>query len=269
MTKSKNEILVEEIHNTFNIASEKLLANAQEILNQSGTIPMEKAERLKAIGFVNANEVKKWDKIKMTKELADRIRYYQMAYPMNKFITEEQVKMICKKYNLVCAPVNAYSGFVPETKLKQIENFQIKKQDEKILNVKISCAWNTGVPYGDFLIRTRGGSHIHNELGMDLIPVNHPALYWMSGTLFSVNVNDNTGYVTQYKVYGTQQMLICAPKKDMNLKGLEKVGAIFTSFVTVDVPDPVVLQPCNGGYLIVAAWGDEASDEIVVNPIHN
>ena len=32
-----------------------------------------------------------------------------------------------------------------------------------------------------------------------------------------------------------------------------------------NIPDPVVLQPVCGGYLIVCAWGDEASDEIVVN----
>ena len=66
-----------------------------------------------------------------------------------------------------------------------------------------------------------------------------------------------------------QSLLICAPPKDMDLKGLHKIGAIFTSLVTVTVPDPVVLHPCKGGYLIIAAWGDEASDEIVVNNINN
>jgi len=33
--------------------------------------------------------------------------------------------------------------------------------------------------------------------------------------------------------------------------------------------DPVVLQPVKGGYLIITAWGDEASDELVVNQKFN
>ncbi|MBK8366268.1 MAG: hypothetical protein IPL10_02335 [Bacteroidetes bacterium] len=35
------------------------------------------------------------------------------------------------------------------------------------------------------------------------------------------------------------------------------------------IPDPVVLQPVHYGFLIVTAWGDEASDDIVVNPKNN
>ena len=35
------------------------------------------------------------------------------------------------------------------------------------------------------------------------------------------------------------------------------------------IPDPVVLQPVKGGYLIITAWGDEASDPLVINPLMN
>jgi hypothetical protein len=59
---------------------------------------------------------------------------------------------------------------------------------------------------------------------------------------------------------------ICAPKKDMDTKGLSKVGALLSVVTQFTAPkDPVVLRPVKGGYLILAAWGDEASDEIVVN----
>ena len=40
----------------------------------------------------------------------------------------------------------------------------------------------------------------------------------------------------------------------------------------VNIPeliDPVVLQRVVGGYLILSAWGPEASDPIVVNEINN
>lgn len=36
-----------------------------------------------------------------------------------------------------------------------------------------------------------------------------------------------------------------------------------------EIPDPVVLYPVREGYLIVTAWGDEASDPDVVNEVNN
>lgn len=39
--------------------------------------------------------------------------------------------------------------------------------------------------------------------------------------------------------------------------------------MSANVPDPVVLQQVKGGYLIITAWGDEASDENVVNQLFN
>ncbi len=47
----------------------------------------------------------------------------------------------------------------------------------------------------------------------------------------------------------------------------EKVGSFINKKIVV--PDPVILQPVKGGYLIVTAWGDEASDPDIINPIHN
>lgn len=57
---------------------------------------------------------------------------------------------------------------------------------------------------------------------------------------------------------------ICAPAKDMDMRGKRA-----QNFMVKDIPDPIVLQPVHGGYLIVCAWGDEASDEIVVNEKFN
>ena len=56
----------------------------------------------------------------------------------------------------------------------------------------------------------------------------------------------------------------CAPAKDMDMRGKRA-----QNFMVKDIPDPIVLQPVHGGYLIVCAWGDEASDEIVVNEKFN
>lgn len=262
MEKTKNQILVEEIHSTFNTASEKMLFDALEILKQAGSGSQEKADRLIAAGFHNATDVQKWNAIKITKELADIIQRYQQIYPFNKFITEDQVSAICKKYKLLCAPIERYKGFVPETKLNQIEHFKINESDKKPSMVRIKSAWNSGT-----LLRSVCARNIHKKLGMKLIPANSPELYWQRTVLFSTKGQGS--YIEKYDLIDNSKMLICAPAKDMDLKGLKKIGSTFNSFVTVTVPDPVVLQPCKGGFLIVAAWGDEASDPLVVNPINN
>lgn len=270
MKQTKNyPKVVEQIHNEFYSAGEELLKEALLVINNNETL-IDKAERLENIGFKNSLEVKKASVIRLPKVVADLVQYYQQKYPFNKFITEDQVKKICNKYKLVCAPIENYKGFVPENKLNQIENFGLDASDNEVDLIEITKAWNTGVKFGDFLNRNRGANHIHRELGLKLIPSNHPALYWQRGGLFSVTHGSiDTGYVEKYKVYNRTKMVICAPKKDMELNGLERVGLFFLSGITVTAPDPVVLQPVKGGYLIVAAWGDEASDEIVVNTINN
>ena len=42
-----------------------------------------------------------------------------------------------------------------------------------------------------------------------------------------------------------------------------------TSLRENEIPDPVVLQEVRGGYLIITAWGDEASDPLIVNKNNN
>jgi hypothetical protein len=54
---------------------------------------------------------------------------------------------------------------------------------------------------------------------------------------------------------------ICAPLKDMEIPKNKKL----VGHKIINIPDPVVLQPVRGGYLIVCAWGNESSDEMVVN----
>jgi len=260
--KQNTQELIAQIHNSFNTAGDKILASALDVLNQVGQTTIEKAARLKRVGFTNANDVKKAESIQVSKELAELIQYYQVKYPNNKFITKEQVEEINKKYSLVCAPVDRYKGFVPETKLKMIELFQIKSEDLIGKLIKVLQAWRTAKEHSN---RKLGAKRIHETLGMDLIPANHPDLRYNGQNLFSVY----DIWVEEIEIHDNDKMLICAPEKDMDLNGLKKSGSIFTSFTKVTVPDPVVLQPCKGGYLIVAAWGDEASDEIVVNQNNN
>lgn len=257
--------IIHQIHKEFNTASELALAEAKTILS---TINVDKANRLTSVGFIQAQEARALTIV--DQNLARIIERYMIKYPNHKFITESQVEKICKKYHLVCGPIAAYTGFVPEVKLREIESFRINAEDRSPDEVVIKAAWNTGAA-GDFMVRSRGAAYIHNQLKMDRIPADHPACYWQDRgkRLFSMSVNGNTCYIEKYDVIDRQGLFICAPKKEMKVEGLKKIGSLFSSLTTKHYPDPVVLQPVKGGFLIVASWGDEASDEIVVNQRHN
>lgn len=65
--------------------------------------------------------------------------------------------------------------------------------------------------------------------------------------------------------YGKEYMWIAAPLKDMEQKGYKLEGVELKR----DIPDPIILLNYNAKGVsldcIITAWGDEASDPIVVN----
>jgi len=115
--------IIKEIHNSFDIAEDKLLKEAEDMLESlnitTETKLEEKAERLEKIGFINSKHVVKNKEIKQkiqknqeslvkTKQFADLIRYYKREYPFQKFLTEKELNSICDKYSLIYAPINNY-----------------------------------------------------------------------------------------------------------------------------------------------------------------
>lgn len=58
---------------------------------------------------------------------------------------------------------------------------------------------------------------------------------------------------------------ICAPESDFETQRMQ----IVNHEITYSIPDPIVLQPVKGGFLIVTKWGLEASDDLVKNEIMN
>lgn len=256
---------VQQIHHEFMTASEVLLRQANEILSKANETFIEKGERLKKLGFTQTHESivagKMLEEKKISETVAKLVMYYQMTYPNNKFITESQVQAICDKYKLVCGPVGRYKGFVPDVKLKQIESFNIFEKDvdeghitfdpkkytyqlDEILKYFPDCR----VPFNNFKDGDGWIRIFKDEKDS-----------W--GTLI--------GRIYEYSEVNRREMFICAPRKDMDMKGLSKIGALFAVVTQKRIPDPVVLKPVNGGYLVVAAWGDEASDPIVVNQRDN
>lgn len=270
--------IVQQIHKDFYTASDKLLQEANDIIKLAEEKNINKIERLKSLGINNCKEVvdseeiiNKSKRVEITSKL---IKDYAYRYPMNKFITEEQVIAICNKYNLVMGDISRFKGFVPEKNLKEIENFKLHKVDENILITSIP-----GLVFQDAEIKKRSDYfHIYKK-GTDAFSFQSDDGVNFYGGLrknpfnlheFNFNssdlIEDRELFVRHFAIENAS-FKICAPLKDMDTRGLElKNGYKLTE---IYIPDPVVLKPVKGGYLIVTAWGDEASDPIVVNQINN
>src|SRR5512133_2648184 len=84
------------VHDEFNSAGEKLYQEALKIINSTKLLNEEKVKRLKALGFTASKEVVEAEKVlserRMNEETVKRIEYYRTKYPLNKFITEDQIK---------------------------------------------------------------------------------------------------------------------------------------------------------------------------------
>jgi len=233
-TGKQYPVEVQQIHHEFHSAADNLLLEAKSIIEEARTKNVTKVNRLELLGFKQASQVTELkplqQKAELSKEQLESLAYYQREYPFNKFITEEQVKIICHKYNLVCGDVSRFTGFVPEKNLSDIEKFKLNDKDM--------------VEEASY-----GGSWFTKEEMRRFFPESQ--------------------YHDIYRNYRFRklELQICAPVKDMDITGLELTEGY--KLTKKHIPDPVVLQLVKNGYLIITAWGDEASDELVVNQINN
>lgn len=269
LIKSMNEI-IEEIHDTFYTEVDRLLENAKisKSLDTDKQDLIDKCARLKALGFTNTKEVKdaeleieRLNQLKIeneaNKDLTEAINYFGFKYPNYKFITEDSVKKICQKYNLVYGTIDKYIGSVPDKNLKHIEEFKIKEDD----CVYYKYEWSIGMFSGDrvesFKIlnfneykKLKFPKEIIYHDDMPILRF-HPIGHWVSD-------------------YITSKMEIVAPLKDFNMKDHEIKDFKLSK---IEILDPVVLHPVmfkdKKYYLIVTAWGLESQDELVVNQKFN
>ncbi len=272
MKQHKYPVKVMHIHHEFETAADTLLAEAQKVIKTGEDNNINKIHALKRCGFENSSQVKRIEplveSVKISKKQIELINYYKSAYPLNKFITKEQVDIICKKYNLVCGPTTAYTGFVPLEKLRLIDQFKVDRSDLPLPLVKI-IEFSSPNSYKDEI------KAIKKEYP-GLIVSASDIINWDSYKTYILKMrirgSKGSAFIEKHQEISQSERLICAPKKDMKLKGLSKIGGIFSvlgDVITAPTPDPVVLQPVKGGFLIICAWGDEASDPIVVNEINN
>lgn len=263
-----DEIL--QIHNEFECASDKLLAEAIAIIAEGSKVDITKLNRLEALGFTQANNIIEVKELvnnkKLSEEQVKTIQYYKEKYPFNKFITEEQVEIICKKYNLVCGGTDRYKGFIPEKNLKEIEGFKLK-------DTEVGLYADNGMFFHNAEEReyksqmSSGYYHIFKK------GETNPQMYSFQRNkgekrYYSQDKENIFGYGNIDKGQFTlcNPLHICAPIKDMDISGMNLHNGYK---LKVHIPDPVVLHQVKGGYLVLSKWGAEASDPILLNEIDN
>lgn len=245
-------ITVEEIHETFFTEVDRLLDNAKVFnsLDTDKQALLDKCERLTKLGFSKSKEVQeatveinRLNNLKIEneekKELIDAINYFSQKYPLYKFITEESVKKICEKYGLIYGEISNYIGTIPDKNLKEIEDFKISEDDEAYtVNSTFMTEW------GSF---------------------NEKPVFMTFKNTQSINE-------TKYYRYSIEKskLVIAAPISDFDTK---KMKIENHQLIKVPVQDPIVLKPViyneKKYFLIMSAWGEEASDENVVNQNFN
>lgn len=250
------------LHNEFNRAAELMYQEAVATLTRIGEIDTTKADRLKALGFSAVPEVTELDLKTRTKEISEYmmklISDYRIQYPLNKFISMESVRAICKKYGLVFGDVNLFKGFVPDKNLTELENFRKKyvfgtayhlktREDSGVRIDTIIAPGDLNSDSSGYLMSVDRKTRLHLS-GMGSYMYTHFAGRSISGTPQEMGLQ------------------IAGPAKDFNMNSKDLVDY---QLVNKPIADPVILQPVQGGFLIVTAWGDEASDPLVVNQINN
>lgn len=202
-----------------------------EIKSTLGEAGVERAALLDKCGFYGTRE------FNSSKDALSKKTFLQdnmLAYPNYKIITEDDVKRICQKYGLILCGAEKYTGFVPVKNMREISEF-IDKYKKDIYYIKVDGKWSGGVSR-EIYENHNGERHTCKE---------------------------------------SLSLMICAPHRDIDTTGMKLSGH------KAHYPDPVVLMPINfqrnyqtgepsaDGYVIITAWGDEASDELVVNERNN
>jgi len=277
-------ITAKEIHADFYGAEERLFVDAVGISKTIYNPASAKADRLKKIGFGKSKAIKDSEdfhkKRGISQQLISAIEYFRTYYPQYKFITEDEVKVLCAKYGLLLGDAASFTADMPEKNLQDIERFKLRKEDwrEKLSfswydSSQINRMWFDEAPMWPTPQDSGILGIVQSKTRRSGSQVNYDRLQAYAQALFAqprMQIGfDPYGNTESKKKTGKEQpaFKICAPKEDFDTRG----------FVVQDgyklIYDPIVLQPLSKdgieGYLIVTAWGDEASDEIVINHTSN
>jgi hypothetical protein len=188
----------------------------------------------------------------------DRAIYYEKWYPHLKFILDDQLNQLYKKYGLAYAPVSNYIGSIPQENLDEIIrlNGVITPSDVRTNKYRYE-----GVNYRE----TKKYYLEQNRLIEDQLEIKK----LLEAEFRGVEIYSRSTSCTKIEDY--EPLYIAAPKSMLNLENLRESKSGFGFFKKhrpeqVAAPDPVVFRFVKGGVLIISKWGPEAEDEMLQLP---
>lgn len=297
------KVTVEEIHNEFDSGEQRILDECDKILAEL-KIPTEtqvekKANNLLTLGFVNSETVKQAEnlkakskeieqKIQISKEQAEKIRYFKNKYPFDKFITEEELDRICEKYKLIHAPVANYIKDIPEKNVNEMLNRnQLSFEDavdifigkesvkSKFIN-KYKKYFACKGKYNFVITSHYTLSFLElKEINIDTYEQDYVKYGLISKDEKTIDLKTaydyfkNDEYRYRHEKVDKSGLFIAAPKSHFNLEGLNKKSKYgFFKTEIFEVKDPVVFEYCMGGLVkIITKWGIPGEDKAYLDPI--
>ena len=180
---------------------------------------------------------------------------------LNKPIDDSKVQDYQKLINL---------GFNNEKNIIKHKEEVTKIEQSKFIKSKIEY-YSFKYPFNKF-INEDSVIRICEKYGLLLTDVNRfigsiPENNQKEIINFKVDKKDlNNSYIKESEYTIGTGLLIIATRDQLNMKSARVQGH---KLVDIIKEDPIVLQPVKEGYLIVSAWGIEASDKDVQNPKFN
>lgn len=299
--------IVKEIHESFTRAELELVHEAEMILKEATEENKKRAEKLRNMGFGGAKPVKRLSKEEQEKaeELLHFRKRYSRIAPQYKFLTEDKLVEICSKYKIVVGASERYTEDIPEKNQEDILNFKIL--DKSFLEISDDTYRNAIWMQRNGLgvhPKNMGTEHIYNTLKMIIrnalsIYSSHfdvgvfrtmiTELYLRGEGELIDSIKDQLAHtvipsddarqlITPIK---TTYFYVAADIDSFDTKGVDLDGVFLkdkdnNEELAESIKntlyreyDPIVLAKVQGGYLVVTAWGDEASDPDVTQPNRN
>ena len=197
--------------------------------------------------------------IETAKKLVSYVREVNRVLGKDSYlVSRKQFNQVCNKYNLVCKPLELYTGVIPEENIVQLENvvshIGLIPDINKDLNYVTGIDISSGSREADFVQWIKSHriikfpSSLYRELHENTFyyakleqyfPADCPKVRWPWLTeLTTIPVN-------KFKFF------IAAPESHFK-----------DDFKVTSRPmDPIVFQLCPYGVLVHSVWGEEADDE--------
>jgi hypothetical protein len=255
----KKRPITEIIQEEFDLEMTRMLSelNIRPELERIETELKARHVALKSLGFINNPDVLELERlekenntrlnaIKANDLTLEGYNHFRSKYPLHKIIFKETLEKVCKKYGLGYAAVRQFTGVIPQKNIDDMVRVKIDPHDRAVLGVNyihnMSSEWEI--------------ERLEKRLEFACAQAAHKRIF-----------GSNDG-----KLIWSPLVIVAPPDQFLDGVGKDLDGKM--NFKPMENEDPIVMQPISYGdndiyFLILTAWGLEASDPDIVNERFN